>query len=66
MAAGDGKVGGYGQFFAGTWGEEGAVVADTEPEAAVGGVGGAAANLEQDGEFALPGGDSGISLFTAH
>jgi hypothetical protein len=66
MAAGNGKVGGDSQFFAGTRGDEGAVVADPEPEAAVGGAGGAAANLVQNGEFALPSSDSGISLFTAH
>jgi hypothetical protein len=66
VAAGNGKVGGDGQFFSGTGGEQGAVVADAQPKAALGSACGAAANLEQNGEFALPGSGSGIGLFTAH
>jgi hypothetical protein len=66
VATGDGEVGGDGQFFAGTGGKEGAVVADAEAEAAQRGAGGAAANLLKESEFALAGGGSGIGFLAAH
>src|ERR1035441_480448 len=51
VAAGDGKVGGDGEFFAGTRAEQGAVVADAEAQDAGGGMGCAAADLAEQGQF---------------
>ena len=49
VAAGDGEVGGDGEFLAGTRAEQGAVVADAEAEARLAGVASAGANLAQEG-----------------
>jgi hypothetical protein len=52
VAAGDGEVGGDGQFFAGTRTEQGAVVADAEAEDGAEGLGCAAADLAEQSQFA--------------
>jgi len=51
VAAGDGEVGGDGEFFAGTGTEQGAVVADAEAQEARGGLCRAAADLAEQGQF---------------
>jgi hypothetical protein len=49
MTAGDGEVGGDGEFFTGVGAEKGAVVADAETEPAAAGVRGAITNLADQG-----------------
>jgi hypothetical protein len=52
VAAGDGEVGGDGQFFAGTRTDQGAVVADAQAENCSGGPARTAANQAQQSQFA--------------
>jgi len=67
VAAGDGKVGGDGDFFSGTRAEEGAVVADAEADGA-GGADGAGADLGDEGQFTagIAGGTRGRRWLEAH
>jgi hypothetical protein len=53
MAASDREIGGDGQLFAGAEADQGAVVADAQPQAATGGLGNPAANLLEQCEFAV-------------
>jgi hypothetical protein len=62
VAAGDGKVGGYSQFFTGERTEQGAVVADAKAQTALQGLPGAAADLGKQGSFALAPGTGSMSL----
>jgi hypothetical protein len=67
VAARDGKVGGYSQFFPGARAEQGAVVADAKAQAALRGLPGAAADLGKQGSFALtPGTNLTLSLRRPH
>jgi hypothetical protein len=52
VAAGDGEVGGDGQFFAGTWPKQCAVVADAQTEGGALGPARAPADLAQQSQFA--------------
>jgi hypothetical protein len=53
VAAGDREVGGDGQLFAGARAQEGAVIANPEAQGGGGGLGGAGADLAEDGQFPL-------------
>ena len=53
VAASDGEVGSDGQLLAGPKPEQGAVVADTQPQAAASGLRRPAANLGKQGQFSL-------------
>jgi NAD(P)H-hydrate repair Nnr-like enzyme with NAD(P)H-hydrate epimerase domain len=52
VAAGNGQIGGDGQFLARTWAEQGAIVADAQPQSAARRLRCAAADLVEQGELA--------------
>jgi hypothetical protein len=56
MAAGDGEVGGDGQFFTAPWTEKGAVIADAEPKRCAGRLAGSGADVADQVQFAGIGG----------
>jgi hypothetical protein len=66
VAAGDGEVGGHGQFFAGTGGEQGAIVADAKAEAAARTACCPAAELTEQGKFADSSRASQVFLVQSH
>ena len=66
VTAGDGEVGGDGQFLAGARAEQGAVVADAQAQGAQGSLRRAAANMAEQGQFAWLGITQGMGRPGSH